>query len=324
MEETAMKKKFFLLLFAILLVVGALFQSSVLPKTLAFATTLPTKATFFKAIVNSKNLNVRQGPSLNSTIISVLRNGDNVEVYGNIGDWSLIYHPAKKVAGLVYSQLIKAVSPDVHSTNTTAPNNPIQMTNPKIVTIPVPRSGDGKVIVQVPGNIGQKPGIVTPPTNVPAPKAPGSGGTAAKPSPVPPASGNGTTWSAKASAEENELLGYVNQARKASGVAALSFDDGVMKTARLKARDMVEKNYFSHQSPSYGSPFDMMRQYGITFKSAGENIAGNSSVRRAFDAWMKSAGHKKNILNANFNYCGFGIEPSTVYGKILVQQFIGR
>ena len=87
---------------------------------------------------------------------------------------------------------------------------------------------------------------------------------------------------------------------------------------------MVENNYFSHQSPTYGSPFDMMRQFNNAFNSAGENIAGNQTVEGAFKAWMGSEGHKKNILNSNFNYTGIGIETSNTYGKIVVQQFIGR
>ena len=92
----------------------------------------------------------------------------------------------------------------------------------------------------------------------------------------------------------------------------------------MKAKDMVDNNYFSHQSPTYGSPFDMMRQFGISFKTAGENIAGNRTVEGAFKAWMNSEGHKKNILNSGFNYTGIGIVDSSKYGKMLVQQFIGK
>lgn len=133
-----------------------------------------------------------------------------------------------------------------------------------------------------------------------------------------------TSKIAGVSTDEQTLLNYVNSARKSAGVAALKFDMNLVKVARLKAKDMVDKNYFSHQSPTYGSPFDMMKQYGISFKTAGENIAGNQTVKGAFDAWMRSAGHKRNILNGSFNYCGFGIAASKTYGKILVQQFIGK
>ena len=125
-------------------------------------------------------------------------------------------------------------------------------------------------------------------------------------------------------AEEQTLLNLVNKARADAGVAPLAFDMEVVKTARLKAQDMVAKNYFSHQSPTYGSPFDMMRQFGISFKTAGENIAGNRTVQAAFDAWMNSPNHKANILNASFNYTGIGIADSPTYGKIIVEQFIGR
>jgi len=126
------------------------------------------------------------------------------------------------------------------------------------------------------------------------------------------------------SADEQALLDLVNKARVEAGVTTLSFDKTLLETARLKAQDMAENNYFSHQSPTYGSPFDMMRSYDLEFKAAGENIAGNETVEGAFEAWMSSDGHKKNILNNNFNYVGIGVATSKTYGKILVQQFIGK
>ncbi|MCX7921106.1 MAG: CAP domain-containing protein [Clostridia bacterium] len=124
--------------------------------------------------------------------------------------------------------------------------------------------------------------------------------------------------------DEQVLLDLVNKARRDAGAGALSFDMNLMKVAKIKAKDMVDNNYFSHQSPTYGSPFDMMRQFGVSFRTAGENIAGNQTVEGAFKAWMNSEGHKKNILNGNFNYVGFGIVESPTYGKMLVQMFIGR
>ena len=123
--------------------------------------------------------------------------------------------------------------------------------------------------------------------------------------------------------DEQKLLDLVNKARREAGIPELSFNSELRKCAIEKANDMVRNNYFAHESPTYGSPFDMMRQFGISFRSAGENIAGNQSVEGAFNAWMNSTGHKENILNKNFNYGGFGIVNSSVYGKILVQQFIG-
>lgn len=87
---------------------------------------------------------------------------------------------------------------------------------------------------------------------------------------------------------------------------------------------MVDNNYFSHTSPIYGSPFDMLKSYGISYKTAGENIAGNSSNSGAVNAWMNSEGHRANILNSSFNYTGIGVVKSPEYGKIYVQMFIGK
>ena len=140
----------------------------------------------------------------------------------------------------------------------------------------------------------------------------------------PPAVQKPTTTPDGITAEEQTLLDLVNSERRKAGAGVLAFDMNVVKVAREKARDMVDNKYFAHQSPTYGSPFDMLRKFGVTYKTAGENIAGNPTVEGAFKAWMNSPGHKKNILNGNFNYCGFGIVKSPTYGKVLVQQFIGR
>lgn len=141
----------------------------------------------------------------------------------------------------------------------------------------------------------------------------------ATPKPTPAATPQGAL-----SQDEQNLLNLVNKARTDAGVKSLAADMNLMKVARLKAKDMVDNNYFSHQSPTYGSPFDMMKEFGIIFNTAGENIAGNSTVDGAFRAWMGSEGHRANILNSKFNFTGIGIVNSPTYGKILVHQFIGR
>lgn len=124
--------------------------------------------------------------------------------------------------------------------------------------------------------------------------------------------------------DEQRVLNLVNNARKQNGAGELQFDSNLAKAARDKAKDMVTKNYFSHQSPTYGTPFEMMRKYGISFTAAGENIAGNQTMDNAFNAWMRSEGHRKNILNGNFNATGIGVYNSPVYGKIIVQMFIRK
>ncbi len=132
------------------------------------------------------------------------------------------------------------------------------------------------------------------------------------------------TSTSSATSEEQELLKLINEQRAAYGLQDLKFDEELQKVAKTKAEDLVNNNYFSHNSPTYGSPFDMMKSFGISYKAAGENIAGNSTLKGAVEAWMNSQGHRENILSNAYNYTGIGIVSSPVYGKILVQMFIGR
>lgn len=124
--------------------------------------------------------------------------------------------------------------------------------------------------------------------------------------------------------DEKEVFYLINEQRIKAGLKALEIDDEVQNVARIKAKDMVEAGYFSHTSPTYGSPFDMLKSYKISYKTAGENIAGNSNNKKAVDAWMNSEGHKANILSSNYNYTGIGVVNSSKYGKIFVQMFIGK
>ena len=125
-------------------------------------------------------------------------------------------------------------------------------------------------------------------------------------------------------ADELEVFNLINAKRTSAGLSALKIDNEVQNVARIKAQDMVDSNYFSHTSPTYGSPFDMMKNFGIKYKAAGENIAGNSSNSGAVNAWMNSEGHRANILSNNFNYTGIAVVKSPKYGKIFVQMFIGK
>lgn len=124
--------------------------------------------------------------------------------------------------------------------------------------------------------------------------------------------------------DEKEVFNLINQQRTNNGLSALKIDEEVWRVAQIKARDMVNNNYFSHTSPTYGSPFDMLKSFKISYKSAGENIAGNSTNSGAVNAWMNSEGHRANILNSSFNYTGIGVVSSPKYGKMYVQMFIGK
>ena len=138
-------------------------------------------------------------------------------------------------------------------------------------------------------------------------------------------SGNnsGTTTSTMTS-DEKEVFNLINKQRTANGLSALKVDNEVQRVAKIKAQDMVNNSYFSHTSPTYGSPFEMLQSFKVSYKTAGENIAGNSSNTGAVNAWMNSSGHKANILNSSFNYTGIGVVSSPKYGRVYVQMFIGK
>ena len=132
-----------------------------------------------------------------------------------------------------------------------------------------------------------------------------------------------STETSNMNSDEKEVFDLINKQRTNNGLAALKNDSEVQRVARIKAQDMVNNNYFSHTSPTYGSPFDMLKSFKISYKTAGENIAGNSSNSSAVTAWMNSSG-QANILNSNFNYTGIGVVSSPKYGKMYVQLFIGK
>lgn len=123
-------------------------------------------------------------------------------------------------------------------------------------------------------------------------------------------------------ADEQLMIDMVNQERKAAGLNPVQVDLRLVAVARAKANDMKANNYFDHTSPTYGSPWTMMQQVGITVRWAGENIAGNKSVPGAMSAFMQSAGHRKNILDPKFTHIGVGIASGSAYGTLYVQEFL--
>ena len=135
---------------------------------------------------------------------------------------------------------------------------------------------------------------------------------------------NQSSQTTSMTSDEKEVFNLINKQRTNNGLSALKVDNEVQRVAKIKAQDMVNNNYFSHTSPIYGSPFDMLKSFKVSYKTAGENIAGNSSNSGAVNAWMNSSGHKANILNSSYNYTGIGVVSSPKYGKVYVQMFIGK
>ncbi|WP_138753172.1 CAP domain-containing protein [Paenibacillus sinopodophylli] len=170
------------------------------------------------------------------------------------------------------------------------------------------RTGIQNPTVQYPGY--NQPTTQNPSTNNPS---------AQNPSTPNPTTQNPSGQKATTGQFEQQVLQIVNAERSKAGLGGLSMDDKLANMAMVKAKDMSDNNYFDHNSPTYGSPFDMMKQFQITYRSAGENIAkGQPTAERVMNDWMNSPGHRANILNGSFSKIGVAY-----YNGSWVQEFIG-
>ncbi len=166
----------------------------------------------------------------------------------------------------------------------------------------------------------EKPTNTVPVQTQPAPSQPApTQSVPAQPAPTQPTtpSTNGTTT---LGTQEQAMINEINKERAAAGLSPLQVDLRLVDVAQMKALDMKTNSYFSHTSPTYGSPFDMLKNAGIQYRSAGENIARNMSVDAAMAAFMGSDGHRKNILNPAYTHIGVGVVSSNS-GNYYVQIF---
>lgn len=137
--------------------------------------------------------------------------------------------------------------------------------------------------------------------------------------PTPPTPSPTTGQTQDSSQFAQQVLDLVNKERSKAGLGALTMNAELSKMAMVKAQDMYNNNYFDHNSPTHGSPFDMMKEFGITYNTAGENIAkGQNSPTQVMNDWMNSPGHKANILNSSYSKIGIAY-----YNSEWVQEFTG-
>lgn len=239
--------------------------------------------------INDNNLNVRTGAGTKYPSIGKVKTGQKIRALGKLDGWYVVKVPDSGKIGCIPAKSAKPYG----TTNTTATNT--NMTTGTGTVTPTPNNnttaGNQSTGTTGAGTVG--------------------GGTTA--------AGSGTM-----SSDESKILQLVNAERAKNGAKALSASSECTKLARIKSQDMVNNNYFSHQSPTYGSPFDMLKSNNVSYMYAGENIAMNQSADAAFKAWMNSEGHKKNILNPNFTDLGVGIVPKGNGSYIYTQLFIGK
>jgi uncharacterized YkwD family protein len=206
-----------------------------------------------------------------------------------------------KLQGIDLSSLIQA-NPKVGNFNIICPG----------LELNLPGTGSGPAVPQKPADSqGTGPAVPQKPAD-----SQGTGSAV----PQKPADSQGTDGSTATSAFASEVVTLVNQERTKAGLEPLASDSSLSAMALDKAKDMYNNHYFDHTSPTYGSPFDMMKTYGIQYTYAGENIAmGQRTPQEVMTSWMNSAGHRQNILSPNYTKIGV-----SYYNGEWVQEFIAN
>lgn len=250
--------------------------------------------------VTSDKAGVRSGCSGNSPVVQTCNKNNTLDVVSKVADWYAVKLPDNSIGFMPSSQCTPVIADNTNTPSQTG-------------------TAPGTASPGTSGTSGNPGTSTTPsPSASPLPGASDQGGSTSPKTPT------AQTNSGSLTSLEQQMVNLVNNARSQNNVPALTVDMPLTNVARVKAQDMIDNNYFSHYSPKYGSPFDMMKSFGIKFVAAGENIAGNSNVQSAFNALMNSPGHRKNILNPDFTHVGIGIKKGGPYGYMISQMFISK
>ena len=196
------------------------------------------------------------------------------------------------LVGLAALALVAVMS---KKSSSAATKEPAKTPAPSPAPTPVPSSPP----------VSQPPTTSAPPTSTPAPDY-------------------GSVSSSGLTAAEQQAVTLMNADRNANGLPSLKVNTKLVALAERYAQDMINRGYFSHYDPEGRSPFDRMQQAGIMYRTAGENLAINSSVAAAEKAFMNSSGHRANILNSTYTEVGIGVKYAANGQVYVVQEFIGK
>lgn len=126
------------------------------------------------------------------------------------------------------------------------------------------------------------------------------------------------------SQDEQIFFNLINNQRIENDLPEFQIDETLLNLARLKAQDIVDNQYFSHTSPTFGTFFEMLQNHNVSYSKASENIARNINADGAIESFMNSESHRNNILSQDFNYTGIAVVNSSNWGKIFVEIFVAR
>ena len=136
-----------------------------------------------------------------------------------------------------------------------------------------------------------------------------------------PAEDAGSEPADTVAAYEQEVFDLVNQIREENGLEPFVYNETLAETARAHSQDMIDRNFFDHTNPDGKSPFDRMRDNGLSYSMAAENIAvGYPSPEAVVEGWMNSEGHRANILGG-CEELGVGLALGGSYGYYWTQCF---
>jgi uncharacterized protein YkwD len=136
---------------------------------------------------------------------------------------------------------------------------------------------------------------------------------------LPPATGAVNGAPAQLVRMEERVRQRINEMRREHGLDPLQSSSELAHLAREHSRRMAEENFFAHVDPEGRSLIDRLREAGIDYRAAAENISSSTNVPDPVDfavnGWMESPGHRANILRPEFNATGVGIwrEGDTFY-----------
>lgn len=196
---------------------------------------------------------------------------------------------------------------------TEAPNEPETTGVPETTTVPettvVPET------TTVPETTVPEIGTTQKPTERPEEPTTSEVGTTQEPTTIPE-----ETTAAVSNSYAEQVVNLVNKERAKAGLKALVIDKNIEAAALIRAKETEIS--FSHTRPNGSSFSTVLRENGISFRGAGENIAwGQKSPEQVMKGWMNSPGHRANILNPRYTKIGVGYYKSSTGRQYWTQLF---
>ncbi|MEX2006943.1 MAG: CAP domain-containing protein [Candidatus Saccharimonadales bacterium] len=126
--------------------------------------------------------------------------------------------------------------------------------------------------------------------------------------------GNSRVLAYAVSTDSARLLAATNEQRVANGLQPLRFNSKLNAAAYAKAKDMADRNYWSHNTPDGQLPWIFVESFGYAYQKLGENLAaGFANEELSVKGWMASPPHRQNVLDPSYYEVGFGFANNPTF-----------